>query len=280
MTAGNRSGRRYLGPALMLVAVLLFTASSFGPARVAVAQLAPVSYEVTLAALIAFEWPFIAVRDGVIGQQQTNLELTVVETDARSAQALLGGSVDFAETSIDAIARADERGGDLVAIGGVVNKPPYALAVRPGINSYDDLRGRSIAVTDPRGGSTVVLKLLLGANGLRDDDYDMRPFGSTTNRYAALTNGAVDAAILGQPADFRRPLGAAAGTGPRLHRVPHPLPAPDAAGPGGVVPRPGLPRRRKVRPVLVAWSFLGSLKPDECYVRKLHPRLWLMDSHK
>src|SRR5579885_3290177 len=203
MTAGNRSGRRYLGPALMLVAVLLFTASSFGPARVAVAQLAPVSYEVTLAALIAFEWPFIAVRDGVIGQQQTNLELTVVETDARSAQALLGGSVDFAETSIDAIARADERGGDLVAIGGVVNKPPYALAVRPGINSYDDLRGRSIAVTDPRGGSTVVLKLLLGANGLRDDDYDMRPFGSTTNRYAALTNGAVDAAILGQPADFR-----------------------------------------------------------------------------
>ena len=28
------------------------------------------------------------------------------------------------------------------------------------------------------------------------------------------------------------------------------------------------------------WSFVESLKPDESYVRRLHPRLWLMDSHK
>jgi hypothetical protein len=28
------------------------------------------------------------------------------------------------------------------------------------------------------------------------------------------------------------------------------------------------------------WSFIESLKPDASYVRKLHPRLWLMDSHK
>jgi ABC-type nitrate/sulfonate/bicarbonate transport system substrate-binding protein len=75
--------------------------------------------------------------------------------------------------------------------------------VRQGINSFADLRGRSIAVTDLRGGSTVVLKLLLQANGLQEGDYDLRPFGGTPNRYAALANGAVDAAIVGQPADFR-----------------------------------------------------------------------------
>ncbi|HZS00793.1 MAG TPA: hypothetical protein VFE37_18895, partial [Chloroflexota bacterium] len=92
MTSRVRSRRRYLSAALMLMAALLFTASSLGPARAAVAQQAPASFEVTLAALIAFEWPFVVVRDGVVGQQQqTNLELTVVETDARSAQALLGG---------------------------------------------------------------------------------------------------------------------------------------------------------------------------------------------
>jgi hypothetical protein len=28
------------------------------------------------------------------------------------------------------------------------------------------------------------------------------------------------------------------------------------------------------------WSFVESLKPDESYVRRLHARLWLMDSHK
>jgi NitT/TauT family transport system substrate-binding protein len=160
--------------------------------------------EVTLAALIALEWPFLVVRDGPIGgRENVNLELTVVETDARSAQALVGGSVDFAETSIDAIARAAEQGADLVAIGGIINRPPYALATRSNITSYADLQGKSVAVTDLRGGSTVVLRLMLGANGLHDSDVDLRPFGSTTNRYAALSSGVTDAAILGQPADFR-----------------------------------------------------------------------------
>ena len=28
------------------------------------------------------------------------------------------------------------------------------------------------------------------------------------------------------------------------------------------------------------WSFIESLRPDPSYVRRLHPRLWLMDSHK
>jgi hypothetical protein len=28
------------------------------------------------------------------------------------------------------------------------------------------------------------------------------------------------------------------------------------------------------------WSFIESLRPDASYVKRLHPRLWLMDSHK
>jgi NitT/TauT family transport system substrate-binding protein len=131
------------------------------------------------------------------------IDWTITETDARAIQALVGGSVDFAEAAMDAVARAAEQGGDLVAIGGNINRPPYALAVRQGISSYADLKGKKFAVTDLRGGSTVVLKLLLQANGLREDDYDLQPLGGTPNRYAALANGVVDAAILAQPADFK-----------------------------------------------------------------------------
>jgi NitT/TauT family transport system substrate-binding protein len=127
----------------------------------------------------------------------------VVETDARAIQALVGGSVDFAEAAMDAVVRAADQGGDLVAVGGNINRPPYALAVRQNVTSYADLKGKKFAVTDLRGGSTVVLKLLLQTNGLREDDYDLQPLGGTPNRYAALANGVVDAAILAQPADFK-----------------------------------------------------------------------------
>jgi NitT/TauT family transport system substrate-binding protein len=165
---------------------------------------APLSLEIAVPSMTAFVWPFVAIRDGPIGAQEgVHVELTVVETDARAAQALIGGSADFAEVAFDAVVRAVEQGGDVVAIGGNINRPPYALAVRQGINSYSDLRGKKFAVTDLRGGSTVVMKLLLQANGLRDDDYDLVPLGGTPNRYTALANGAVDAAILAQPADFK-----------------------------------------------------------------------------
>jgi NitT/TauT family transport system substrate-binding protein len=159
---------------------------------------------VALPALTAFIWPFVVLRDGPVGaQERVTIDWTITETDARAIQALVGGSVDFAEAAMDAVARAADQGGDLVAVGGNINRPPYALAVRQGINSYADLKGKKFAVTDLRGGSTVVLKLLLQANGLREDDYDLQPLGGTPNRYAALANGIVDAAILAQPADFK-----------------------------------------------------------------------------
>jgi NitT/TauT family transport system substrate-binding protein len=154
--------------------------------------------------MTAFVWPFVVLKDGPVGaQERVTVDWTVTETDARAVQALLGGSVDYAEAAMDAVARAVDQGADLVAIGGNINRPPYALAVRQGINSYADLKGQKFAVTDLRGGSTVVLKLLLQANGLKADDYDLIPLGGTPNRYAALANGAVDAAILAQPADFK-----------------------------------------------------------------------------
>jgi len=144
------------------------------------------------------------LRDGSLGaQEHVTVDWTIVETDARAVQALVGGSVDFAEAAMDAVARAVDQGGDLVAIGGNINRPPYALAVRQNITSYADLKGKKFAVTDLRGGSTLVLKLMLQANGLREDDYDLQPLGGTPNRYAALANGVVDAAILAQPADFK-----------------------------------------------------------------------------
>jgi NitT/TauT family transport system substrate-binding protein len=167
-------------------------------------ELAPLSLEVAVPAMTAFVWPFVAIKEGPVGaHERLTIDWTVTETDARAMQALLGGSVDFAEVAMDAVARAIDQGGDVVAIGGNVNRPPYALAVRQGVDSFPELRGKKFAVTDLRGGSTVVLKLLLQANGLRDDDYDLLPLGGTPNRYSALVNGAADAAILAQPADFK-----------------------------------------------------------------------------
>jgi ABC-type nitrate/sulfonate/bicarbonate transport system substrate-binding protein len=167
-------------------------------------ELEPISLEVGLPATTAFTWPFLVIRDGPIGaQERMSLELPILDTDQRVTQATLSGSVDFGEAAFDTVVRAVEQGGDVVTIGGNINRPPYALAVRQGIDSIADLRGKRFAVTDLRGGSTLVLKQLLDANGLCDGDYELLPLGGTPNRYGALVNGAADAAMLAQPADFK-----------------------------------------------------------------------------
>ncbi|HLH26415.1 MAG TPA: ABC transporter substrate-binding protein [Chloroflexota bacterium] len=179
-------------------------APSTSPAAAAASEPPLITTEIAIPSLDAFAWPFVVVRDGPIGtQQRLNLDWTVVDTDARSMQALLGGSADFALLSLDALARAVDQGADVVAIGGHINRPTYGIAARPELTSIEDIRGKTVAVSDLRGGSTVILKLLLQAKGVKEDEYELLPLGGTMNRFTGLATGVADAAILGQPADFR-----------------------------------------------------------------------------
>jgi ABC-type nitrate/sulfonate/bicarbonate transport system substrate-binding protein len=199
-----RSARR-VGVAVVLAASLVGALIGAAAATPTLAQRdRPLNFEAGIVALTAFEWPWFVIRDGPIGPRNTaTMALSVFETDARALQALVSSSVDVVETSLDAVARSVEQGADVVIVGSEVNRPPYALAVRDSIQSYADLRGRRIAVTDLVGGSTVVLRLMLQANGLSERDVDLIPLGGTPNRYTALTAGAAEGAILAQPADFR-----------------------------------------------------------------------------
>jgi ABC-type nitrate/sulfonate/bicarbonate transport system substrate-binding protein len=201
--AGGQASR--IGIAVVLVASLMDGLVGGLGAPPALAQRdRPIHFNTGIVALTAFEWPWFVVRDGPIGPRNTlTMDIDVFDTDARALQALVSSSVDVVETSLDAVARAVEQGADVVIVGSEVNRPPYALAVRDTIQSYADLRGRRIAVTDLVGGSTVVLRLMLQANGLSERDVDLIPLGGTPNRYTALTAGATEGAILAQPADFR-----------------------------------------------------------------------------
>ncbi|HEY7065226.1 MAG TPA: ABC transporter substrate-binding protein [Chloroflexota bacterium] len=204
--AWGAAGRaRRVGLAVALAACVVGGLVGGAVASPALAQRdRPVHFNAGIVALTAFEWPWFVVRDGPIGPRNTaTMDIDVFDTDARAVQALVSSSVDVVETSLDAVARAVEQGADVVIVGSEVNRPTYALAVRDNVQSYADLRGRRIAVSDLVGGSTVVLRLMLQANGLSDQDVDLIPLGGTPNRYTALTAGATEGAILAQPADFR-----------------------------------------------------------------------------
>ncbi|HLI27939.1 MAG TPA: ABC transporter substrate-binding protein [Chloroflexota bacterium] len=146
---------------------------------------------------------YIAQQKGLFAQQGLELDMTVTQTAARSIQFLVSDALDLASTSAGSMIKANEQGADLVIVSGLNNNVVYSLVAQPDLPSFAALRGKTIGVSDLADGSTVLMRKLLRANGLADNDYEIVQVGGTSERYAALKSGGVAAAMLIQPTDFR-----------------------------------------------------------------------------
>ena len=156
-------------------------------------------------ALTAFNWPeYVADNKGYRKDEGLDVQRTIFQTDAQNTQALIGGSVNISQATIDVIIRADTtaKSNDIKMVGGNVANPPYAIVTKADIKDWKDLSGKQVAVTDLTGGSTVVLKKALTANGVDPKSVTMIASGGTSNRLAALKSGQVAFTILAQPQSY------------------------------------------------------------------------------
>ena len=151
----------------------------------------------------AFYWDVYAAIDlGYMKRERIAVDSININTVGQSAQMLLGSAIDILSLSTEVAISAAEKGGDLVMIGVETDKPTFALVARPEIKSYEDLRGKTLGVTQLTEASTTMLRLLMRQHGIGDKEYDFVPTGGSPTRFAALKSGAVAATMLGQPFDF------------------------------------------------------------------------------
>ena len=144
--------------------------------------------------------PIIAARETGLFRRE-GLEVVMTGTPSSLAQraALMDGTADIAHAAFDDVVAGDEDAGtDFVAVlggdGGF-----QSLYARGDIRSAADLRGRVVAVDDPRTAYALVLRAALRRAGLTEADYEMRPVGSTARRYEALRADANLAACMLAP---------------------------------------------------------------------------------
>ncbi len=151
----------------------------------------------------AFQWgTYVAQERGFYAAQGVEPDVVQLGSPNEAARAVVSGSVPISHYSVDAAVRAIEGGGNLVVVGSEISNPAFSLIVQPEIADYAGLRGKSIAVSAPKDGAAVVLRLMLRARGLGEGDYDFASVGTTPNRYAALKSRQADGAIMTQPIDF------------------------------------------------------------------------------
>ncbi|HEY7064582.1 MAG TPA: ABC transporter substrate-binding protein [Chloroflexota bacterium] len=147
---------------------------------------------------------WIALQEGMFRDQALEVEYTYFQEPVKEIQALIGGSTEIISGSPPDIVTAVRSGANIASVAGVVNKVPiYDLLVSSDVNSYADLQGKRIGVSDLTGATTLIMQRMLAQNGLGKDDYDLAVVGGTGARATAIMSGATAAGLVGPPQNFQ-----------------------------------------------------------------------------
>jgi NitT/TauT family transport system substrate-binding protein len=152
----------------------------------------------------ALIWPlYIGAAKGMFAAENLNIKLIFVPSSAGVQQQLAAGALQISDAGLIDQVRAIFEGAPiaLVRIEGQV--PPYALLGQPTIKSIAELRGKTLMVGGEKDITRVYLERMLTPAGIKAGEYDLLYSGATIARFAALQAGAVSAAILFPPFNFR-----------------------------------------------------------------------------
>ncbi|MDH5748466.1 MAG: ABC transporter substrate-binding protein [Rhodospirillales bacterium] len=151
--------------------------------------------------LIAFpgapNLPIFAAKElGFFEKAGVEINLTTTPNSVYQVENLVAGKFNIAGTSIDNIVAYQEGQGavkldtkpDLFVFMGAT-QIELSLIVAPEIKTFEDLKGRSIALDALSTGFAFVLYRMFENANLSADDYTMVPVGATPERWASVQSG-------------------------------------------------------------------------------------------
>ncbi len=151
----------------------------------------------------ASNWPlYVAQANGSFEREGLTVQTTVTGSSKKQIEAINRGEFDIGHTAAANVLSAVEQGSDLVIVM-ALNLPAYSIVTSPTIASFQDLRGKALAVDAARTGYALLLKKILAQKGLKEGDYTLKEVGGTPQRVEALKTGVAVAALINQPFDLK-----------------------------------------------------------------------------
>jgi NitT/TauT family transport system substrate-binding protein len=155
----------------------------------------------TIAAAAAPWW--VALEGGYFREQGLDVDLIHLDAGSPLLAALTNGELDVTFSGAPTLVLGTLQGLDTVIIGSTANVLDGVVFTRPEVKTVQDLRGKTIGVTNLKAITDVVARLGVKRLGLEPDvDVFTRRTGGLAESLAALETGAIDAASLNVPAVF------------------------------------------------------------------------------
>ena len=147
-------------------------------------------------------WPlYVAQAKKLFDREGITVEVTLTASSVKQLEQLTKGGYDIGLQQSDHVVRAVENGSDLFIFMANAPPPELSLVIAPSIGSFDDLKGRVIAVDGVRSGYALLLRKLLADRGLKEGDCTFKEFGGSRERFDALKGGLAFASFLNPPFD-------------------------------------------------------------------------------
>ncbi len=190
-------------PLMALLVVAAMVAGAIGTARPQQPRYT-VRFGVVGTTSTMYYAPLVVAQDkGFFAQQGVQLSQTVIGPDDNLVRAVAGRALDMGIPEVSIAINGAAHGAPVRVVASLTDRYPYDLFAAKGSKSYADLRGKTISHwTVAPEVSVALIRQLLAAHGVKEGEYNLIAGGGLAARYAALTQGAVGAAILTAPYDL------------------------------------------------------------------------------
>jgi NitT/TauT family transport system substrate-binding protein len=164
-----------------------------------------------------------AQANGIFAKYGLDVNVNAVDGGPDAVRALLSGAMDICQIGGPAVVNAELAGSDLVITGGIINRQLYSFMVTPDIQTAEDLKGKSLAVSEPGSSSDSILRYGLEQLGLDPEaDVTIVSVGNNAARVAAMEAGSVAGTMISVPQSGRaKGLGFKALLNPDDMQLPH-----------------------------------------------------------
>jgi NitT/TauT family transport system substrate-binding protein len=152
-------------------------------------------------AVSALNSPYWVIKDaGFAKQEGLDVDLIYIASSSTMAQAQLAGNVALSTANSQVVVDVGLQGGDLLAIGAVINVVAFYVMAPPEIKSVRDLKGKPVGVTRFGASTDFAIRKLLEKYGLQPiRDVPIIQIGGLPEIAAALSKRAIYAAPMSYP---------------------------------------------------------------------------------
>ncbi len=162
--------------------------------------LAQERYIIAYGGFAGFQVPIWAAKDlGLLTKYGLNGDVVMIPGSTREIQALLGGSLHFAQVDAVTTINAIQKGADLVMISGSLNTFPFSFVAQKEIRKPEDLVGKKIGIIGFGGANELAVVLALKEWNIPRQSVTIVQSGESATRLVALSVKALDATVLPYP---------------------------------------------------------------------------------